>query len=277
MLWVHPVTECEGSTRTSLRPAHFIIRRVKVKVSQSCPTLCDPMDYTVHGILQARILEWVAFPFSRRSSQPRDRTQVSCIAGRFFASRATREAQENWSGWPFPSPGDLPIPGIEPGSPALGANSLPTELPGKLHRKRGFGNRGTPLLGSLGRPSHRGLFCRVPLLGQLLLWSARARTASARQEPLRLADLPQGTCGRAVFPPCHLPRSQAAGWHPAAADGQLWPGKETQQVTHGLLQPLPRRRSRDVRPPEFTLPPVDSAEWVLLAPILDMGRLRLRG
>ena len=43
---------------------------MKVKVTQSCPTLCDPMDYTVHGILQARILEWVAFPFSRESSQP---------------------------------------------------------------------------------------------------------------------------------------------------------------------------------------------------------------
>ena len=57
---------------------------VKVKVAQSCPTLCDPMDYTVHGILQARILEWVALPSSSRSSQPRDRTQVSRIAGRFF-------------------------------------------------------------------------------------------------------------------------------------------------------------------------------------------------
>ena len=57
-----------------------------VKVVQLCPTLCDPMDYTVHGILQARILEWVAFPFSRGSSQPRDRTQVSCIAGRFLIS-----------------------------------------------------------------------------------------------------------------------------------------------------------------------------------------------
>ena len=50
---------------------------VKVKVAQSCPTLCDPMKYTVHGILQARILEWVALPFSRGSSQPRDRTQVA--------------------------------------------------------------------------------------------------------------------------------------------------------------------------------------------------------
>ena len=64
---------------------------VKVKVTQSCPTLCDPMDYTVHGILQVRILEWVAFPFFRGSSQPRDRTQVSHIAGTFFASRAQME------------------------------------------------------------------------------------------------------------------------------------------------------------------------------------------
>ena len=58
-----------------------------VKVAQSCPTLCDPVDYTVHGILQVRILEWVAFP----------------------------------------SPGDLPNPGIEPRSPALQADSLPAK------------------------------------------------------------------------------------------------------------------------------------------------------
>ena len=45
---------------------------MKVKVAQSCLTLCDPMDCTVHGILQARILEWVAFPFSRGSFQTRD-------------------------------------------------------------------------------------------------------------------------------------------------------------------------------------------------------------
>ena len=64
----------------------------EVKVTQLCPTLCNPMDYTVHEILQARIPEWVAFPFSRESSQPRDQTQVSCIAGRFFTNWATREA-----------------------------------------------------------------------------------------------------------------------------------------------------------------------------------------
>ena len=72
-----------------------------MKVTQSCPTLWDPKDYTVHGILQARILEWVALPFSRGSFQPRDRTQVSGIAGRFFTSWATREAQN--SPWNSPS------------------------------------------------------------------------------------------------------------------------------------------------------------------------------
>ena len=64
-----------------------------VKVAQLCLTLCDPMDYRVHGILQAKILEWVALSFSRGFSQPRNRTQVSHISGRFFTSWATREAQ----------------------------------------------------------------------------------------------------------------------------------------------------------------------------------------
>ena len=63
----------------------------KAKVTLSCPTLCNPMDYTLHGILQATILEWV----------------------------------------PFPSPGDLPNPGIEPRSPKLQVDSLPAEPPGK--------------------------------------------------------------------------------------------------------------------------------------------------
>ena len=67
------------------------------EVTQSCLTLCDPIDCSppgssVYGILQARILEWVAISFSRGSSQPRDRTQVSCIAGRCFVLWATREA-----------------------------------------------------------------------------------------------------------------------------------------------------------------------------------------
>ena len=72
-------------------------------VTESCLTVCDPIDcsppgFSVHGILQARILEWVNIAFSRGSSWPRDRTQVSCIAGRIFTPRATREApiQSAW-------------------------------------------------------------------------------------------------------------------------------------------------------------------------------------
>ena len=57
---------------------------LKVKVFQLCLTLCDPKDHRVHGIFQARILERVAFPFSRGSPQPRDQTHASCIAGGFF-------------------------------------------------------------------------------------------------------------------------------------------------------------------------------------------------
>ena len=57
-----------------------------VKVTQLCLTLCNPTNYAVHVILQSRILDWVAFPFSRGSSQPRDQTRVSCIAGSFYTS-----------------------------------------------------------------------------------------------------------------------------------------------------------------------------------------------
>ena len=79
---------------------HFLLWQMTewVKVAQLCPTLCDTMGYTVHGILQARILEWVAIPFPRGSSQPRDWTQVSCIAGGFFTSWTTRKAQQHESG-----------------------------------------------------------------------------------------------------------------------------------------------------------------------------------
>ena len=70
------------------------------KSLQLCPTLCDPMDCSqpgssVHGILQARILEWVVIPFSKGSSQIRDQTRVSCIAGRFLTVWATREVHWN--------------------------------------------------------------------------------------------------------------------------------------------------------------------------------------
>ena len=102
-------TRCFGENEEWNRPdpnSHGILQtvegrrcwQVKVKATQSCPTLCNPLDCTVYGILQARILEWGAFPFSRGSAQPRDWTQVSSIAGGLFTSWATREAQEYWSG-----------------------------------------------------------------------------------------------------------------------------------------------------------------------------------
>ena len=123
---------------------------------------CRPLGSSVHGISQERILEWAAISFSRASSQPRDQTRVSCIAGRFFTSGPPGKAkyhivkvkllsrvqlcmtpgqeahqappslgfsrQEPWSGLPFPSPEDLPDPGIKPRSPAMQADSLLTEL-----------------------------------------------------------------------------------------------------------------------------------------------------
>ena len=75
----------------------YIILKVKVLVTQSCLTLCNHLDCSppgssVHGILKARILEWVAISFSRGSSRLRDRTQFYCFAGRFFSIWATREA-----------------------------------------------------------------------------------------------------------------------------------------------------------------------------------------
>ena len=113
------------------------------EVTQSCPTLCNPMgctlpDSSIHGNFQARILEWVGTSFSRGSSRPRDRTQVSCIATRLFTiwkwkwSRVWLFAtpwtvayqtalsvgfsrQEYWSGLPFPPPVDLPTQGSNPG------------------------------------------------------------------------------------------------------------------------------------------------------------------
>ena len=78
-----------GNLDSSLCFIHPYFAWCTLLVAQSFPTLCDSMDYnlpvsSVHGILTTRILEWVSMPFSRRSSRPRDGTQVSHIAGRFF-------------------------------------------------------------------------------------------------------------------------------------------------------------------------------------------------
>ena len=111
-------TQCSGVTK------------VKVKGAQSCPTLCDPMGYTLHGILQARILECIAFHFSRGSSQPGFGSVPTqglnpglphCRQILYLLSH--REAQGYQSGQPLPSPADLPNPRIEPGSPALQVDS----------------------------------------------------------------------------------------------------------------------------------------------------------
>ena len=92
----------------------FLVSGKKVKVTQSCLTLCNLMDCSlpgssVHGILQARVLEWVAISFSRGSSRPRDRTQVSCIAGRFFTNWANREARGRTQRSPYPSPSNSEV------------------------------------------------------------------------------------------------------------------------------------------------------------------------
>ena len=96
----HPRAQGWASCATEQLPALYFtsILHRKVKVIQLCPTLCDHRNYTVHGILQARILEWIVFPFSRGSSQPRNWTQVSRISGGLFTSWAIVEAQEHWSG-----------------------------------------------------------------------------------------------------------------------------------------------------------------------------------
>ena len=110
------------------------------EVTQSCPTLCDPVDCSppsssVHGILQARILEWVAISFSRGSSQPRDQTQVSLIAGRCFNLWATREAHNSlWPHGPY-SPWNSPGQNTGVGSLSLLQGIFPTQgsNPGLLH------------------------------------------------------------------------------------------------------------------------------------------------
>ena len=101
------------------------------EVAQSCLTLCHPVDCSLagsslHGILQARVLEWVAISFSRVSSQPRDQTRVSCIVGRCFNLWATREAMQDTRvqslGWE--------IPWRRQWQPT------PVFLPGKFHGQR---------------------------------------------------------------------------------------------------------------------------------------------
>ena len=87
-----------GCTTETQHETLWAQRKERREAAQSCPTLCDPVDYSLpgsslHGILQARVLEWVAIAFSRGSSRPRDQTRVSRIPGSRFNLWATREAQ----------------------------------------------------------------------------------------------------------------------------------------------------------------------------------------
>ena len=91
--------------------------------------------HTVHGILQAKILEWVAFPFSRGSSQTRDRAASPALQADPLPAKPQGKPKNTGVGSPSLSLGDLSDPGIEPGSPALQADSLPTELSGKPRYK----------------------------------------------------------------------------------------------------------------------------------------------
>ena len=102
LFWILFQDICWGQVSFPCIPAGLVKRkcsceRKEREVAQSCPTLCNPVDcslpgFSVHGILQARILEWAAISFFRGSSQPRDRTRVSCIVDRRFTVWATREA-----------------------------------------------------------------------------------------------------------------------------------------------------------------------------------------
>ena len=100
-VFLFPFPENKENKDISEQTWTLLLFLLSLKVTQSCLTLGNPMDHpvheilqahTAHGILQARILGWVAFPFSRGTSQPRDQIGVSCIAGRFFTSWAIREA-----------------------------------------------------------------------------------------------------------------------------------------------------------------------------------------
>ena len=109
------------------------IYMVKVQATQLCPTLCDHMDYTVHGILQARILEWVAIPFFHGicPMQGLDPRLLHCRRILYQLSHKGSPRILEWVAYPFSR--DLPDPGIKPGSPALQVDGLPTELSGKPH------------------------------------------------------------------------------------------------------------------------------------------------
>ena len=98
----------QGSNCCFLAAYRSLRRQVKWKW-KSCLSLCDPIDYKVHGILQAKILEWISFPFSRGSSQIRDQTQVSHTVGRLYQlSHKGSPRILEWVAYPFSSRSSWP-------------------------------------------------------------------------------------------------------------------------------------------------------------------------
>ena len=184
-------------------------------VAQSCPTLCDPVDCSppgssVHGILQERALEWVAFPFSRGSSRPRDQTQVSCIAGRFFTIWATK-------------------------NPSIRIKELPMFPFWKLHRFCLMPTR-CPVLGKRGKMRERRI-----------IQVAVSKTGSCQVEVCGKRDCDQASpgCGRGW---CPVLRFRETGrQHPGspALPGPQWPHPPACPHSHppalsGLPQSGPR-------------------------------------
>ena len=138
-------------TRDQIANVHWIIEKAKefqkniyflldyakafdcVNVTQSCPTLRYPMDYTVQGTFQARILEWVAFPFSRGSYQPRDQTQIPhCRWILYQLSHQGSPRILEWVAHLFASRSSRPRNQTKPWFLALQVDSLPAELPGTV-------------------------------------------------------------------------------------------------------------------------------------------------
>ena len=102
-----------------------------MKVTQSCLTLCDPTDYTVHGILQARILEWKPFPSPGDLPNPRIKPRSPTLQADSLPAELPGKPKNTGVGSLSLLQGNLPDPGTASGSPALQEDSLPAELPGK--------------------------------------------------------------------------------------------------------------------------------------------------
>ena len=143
-------------------------------VTKSCPTLCDPMDPSVHGIFQAGILEWVAISFSRRCFQPRDQTHVSCIAGGFFTAEPPgKPAHKIWFNQ------------IKKKKSSLHSGSL-SAVPGLAHSRSSTSDCRTespfkfypPQPSSLTHPSNPQLSCMGPARTRQRVGSQCERSAS---------------------------------------------------------------------------------------------------